>query len=332
MNKKISFPIAITIIVACAVLVGGIVVWQYYGMPKEEVKPTEEIKGDEKALAENMITEFMNVRMVRDTKQAKSYLTEKGQDSYSEIGFIDFALVGISNPHYSHFEILEINKLDSTRFIFVVRIYEAYTEEKVVFYQYFDEELTVIKSDNKYLVDSVKRGEYGIVQDETADWETYRNEKYGIEIKYPKDWEECELSEIELSFLKIIPPISPSDPPEGMSIVTFKGYCCLFGGVRFRKLEEKYDTLNDLKNYYWNLYENMEGIVCDPELMIKEITFNEQPALERRYCDVSGIYSATIISLIHNQEVFELEFSASAVRRAGEELIYQIFSTFKFID
>jgi len=27
-----------------------------------------------------------------------------------------------------------------------------------------------------------------VVEDETADWETYRNEEYGFEIKYPKDW------------------------------------------------------------------------------------------------------------------------------------------------
>jgi len=26
------------------------------------------------------------------------------------------------------------------------------------------------------------------VEDETADWKTYRNEEYGFEIKYPEDW------------------------------------------------------------------------------------------------------------------------------------------------
>jgi len=46
MNKKISFPIAITIIIACAVLVGGVVVWQYYGIPKEEEETSEEVPAD----------------------------------------------------------------------------------------------------------------------------------------------------------------------------------------------------------------------------------------------------------------------------------------------
>ena len=27
-----------------------------------------------------------------------------------------------------------------------------------------------------------------VIEDETADWETYRNEPYGLELKYPKDW------------------------------------------------------------------------------------------------------------------------------------------------
>jgi len=47
MNKKISFPIAIIIIIVCTLIVGGIVVWQYYGIPKEEEKTQEEIPADE---------------------------------------------------------------------------------------------------------------------------------------------------------------------------------------------------------------------------------------------------------------------------------------------
>jgi len=47
LNRGVSAPIAIIIIVVCAVLVGGIVVWQYYGIPKEEEKTQEEIPADE---------------------------------------------------------------------------------------------------------------------------------------------------------------------------------------------------------------------------------------------------------------------------------------------
>lgn len=50
MNKKISFPIAIIIIVVCTVLVGGIIVWQYLEMRKEEVKEkTENEESQEKS-------------------------------------------------------------------------------------------------------------------------------------------------------------------------------------------------------------------------------------------------------------------------------------------
>ncbi len=35
-----------------------------------------------------------------------------------------------------------------------------------------------------------------IPKDETADWKTYKNEEYGFEVKYPKDWEVVEDSSI----------------------------------------------------------------------------------------------------------------------------------------
>lgn len=39
MNKAISFPVAIIIIIVCAVLAGGLVVWQYLGVPEKVLEP-----------------------------------------------------------------------------------------------------------------------------------------------------------------------------------------------------------------------------------------------------------------------------------------------------
>jgi len=160
------------------------------GIKKEEFQKI--FKWNEETQSfEEMITDFMDARMGKFGEEslirAKSHLTDNGKKSYSQIEFIDFALVGISNPHYSRYEILKSEKLNSNKFEFTVRIYEylVETKEKGDF-DYFDEELIVIKIDNNYLVDSVERGETVMIQGETANWKTYRNEEYGFEIKYPE--------------------------------------------------------------------------------------------------------------------------------------------------
>ncbi len=49
MNKKISTPIAIIIIVLLAIIVGCIVIWQYLDMPEKEIVSEEITLGDETA-------------------------------------------------------------------------------------------------------------------------------------------------------------------------------------------------------------------------------------------------------------------------------------------
>lgn len=43
MNKKIPTPIAIIVVVLCVIIVGGFIAWQYFGIPEEGEKISEEI-------------------------------------------------------------------------------------------------------------------------------------------------------------------------------------------------------------------------------------------------------------------------------------------------
>jgi hypothetical protein len=110
----------------------------------------------EEKLAESAVIEFMTVRIKRDEEAALSWLTDNAKGQY--LLRSDLPLTGLSNPHFTDFEILEAGKLNTTQFRFKIRIYEEYTGQGRV--GYFDETLTIIKSGDKYLIDSFKRSEY----------------------------------------------------------------------------------------------------------------------------------------------------------------------------
>jgi hypothetical protein len=110
----------------------------------------------EERLAESMVVAFMEARLQRDEELALSWLTENAKEQYLFLS--ELSLVGLSNPHFADFEILEREKLDDTQFIFRVRIYEEYTGRGKV--GFFDETLSVIKNGEKYLINSVERSQY----------------------------------------------------------------------------------------------------------------------------------------------------------------------------
>lgn len=110
----------------------------------------------EERLAESSVVVFMEARIQRDQALALSWLTDNAEGQY--LLRSDLPLTGLSNPYFADFEILEREQLSETQFRFKVRIYEEYTGQGRV--GYFDETLTVIKSDEKYLIDSFERSQY----------------------------------------------------------------------------------------------------------------------------------------------------------------------------
>ncbi|XOB40388.1 MAG: eight-cysteine-cluster domain-containing protein [Candidatus Nealsonbacteria bacterium] len=123
----------------------------------------------EERLAESVVVAFMEARLQRDEELAFSWLTDNAEGQY--LLRSDLPLTGLSNPYFADFEIREIEKLASTLFKFKIRIYEDYTREGRV--GYFEEVLIVIKIGDRYLIDSVKRGEYFNVKGEFCGLSTY---------------------------------------------------------------------------------------------------------------------------------------------------------------
>jgi len=113
-------------------------------------------KSIEEKLAEAVVVAFVEARIQKDQELALSWLTDNAEGQY--LLQSDLPLTGLSNPHFSDFEILEREKLNDSQFRFKVRIYEEYTGQGRV--GYFDETLIVIKSGDKYLIDSFERSQY----------------------------------------------------------------------------------------------------------------------------------------------------------------------------
>ena len=155
-----------------------------------------------------------------------------------------------------------------------------------------------------------------IVQDETADWQTYRNETFGYEVKYPSDWSE--------TFINVTP---------------------YFRAARFTKITKGQDGTY--------LHDAIVDIIVEPNpqekiptekwygeewapriptgldftgVTFQESTFNGFPALQ---VGVSDLFFAK------EQDMFQIKWSVSGTY--GKELVVstqqiynQILSTFRF--
>jgi len=98
-----------------------------------------------------------------------------------------------------------------------------------------------------------------IEKSETASWKTYRNEEYGFEIKYPKEWNLCKVE-------------YPKEMKESMNLIVSEGFTpwdCLEGSLGPYPI---YISVLDKPSQQY-----LEGV---PEKNKKDILINNIPSVE----------------------------------------------------
>ncbi|MDD3399738.1 MAG: hypothetical protein PHF07_01690 [Candidatus Pacebacteria bacterium] len=134
-----------------AVIILGFITWGAY-----QLFPAHQENAAEEELAKTSASSFMAERINRNQEAALEWTTQQGGGQY--LLRSDLPLIGLSNPHLSDFEILDTERLAEDKFQIKVRIYEEYAGLGRT--GYFNETLELVKSGERYLVDSFERGGY----------------------------------------------------------------------------------------------------------------------------------------------------------------------------
>ncbi len=143
-------------------------------------------------------------------------------------------------------------------------------------------------------------------QDETADWKTYSNSEYGLQLKYPATWFLSESSYTERvesgALLRINMPWQKHENPED-------GY------------------FPDMEIFYWKDMKTRNNMVGWPINKIGEININGQNADEVITSMNGGVNYAIIF---YHKGVYELNFPLVPERSKLSKELQLILSTFKF--
>jgi len=210
------------------------------------------------------------------------------------------------------------------------KIVNSWERDQCYYHDFFIENDPTIcgKISNKDFQKSCYKKIKTLIEDETANWKTYRNEEYGFEIKYPEDWES-----LEREYLKV-EEFRPLD---------------LVGGVDFTPKNKVYPVealpgaqqypvtilvnKRSLKEYVYLITEKFAGKI-KREVIINNLTFVEfEPTDGTTEFVVEKPKKDGCISIYNNIRAISLTGSISSEEESEFQIIFnQMLSTFRFLE
>ena len=155
-----------------------------------------------------------------------------------------------------------------------------------------------------------------VIEDETADWKTYRNEEYGFEIKYPKD---CHI-EIYKNFLAA---------ELNVAISNTKG--SLYSSPEaFVFIIEVFDNPNHLSA---KDIAEQHLLISGQETILKELNINGIPAVQTDpYYKVADIYYFADTFIVNYTKTKAFEMGGKSTSKGNFNIVDQILSTFRLLE
>ena len=161
-----------------------------------------------------------------------------------------------------------------------------------------------------------------IIKDETADWETYRNEEYGFEIKYPNDWYEKHYYDDVVELQSV----------DGKLYISTGGPCpdCVADhGVRISiEIKDNPQGLSS-QRFVDQIY---DWYVQEDEIEIDDIKIGDIDALKVMLTTDFNAYSPIIYISRENDFLVIRYAQTSALKKEYMSIFDQMLSTFRFID